>query len=35
MNFTVAGLTAAQAADTIDDLIELLHDTAFFYRFFE
>ena len=26
MNFTIEGLTAAQAADSIDDLIELLHD---------
>ena len=27
MNFRIEGLTAAQAADSIDDLIELLHDS--------
>ena len=27
MNFTIEGLTAAQAADSIDELIELLHDS--------
>jgi hypothetical protein len=27
MNLTIEGLTAAQAADSIDDLIELLHDS--------
>jgi hypothetical protein len=27
MNFTIEGLTAAQAADSIGDLIELLHDS--------
>jgi hypothetical protein len=35
MSFTIEGLTAAQAADSVDELIGLLDDRVFYYRNFE